>query len=124
MTFSNFGTVAQKHSTDLANVEVQSQTKKATFELQQFVGHCRMQSLYARNAVTSFNNVADFFAGGARCECVNIARDGIADLFRADREFRHGVLLSSFRMVRYASRDLRACSSRDVTLPSMTSSPI
>ena len=86
--------VAEEDDTDLADVEVQGEAEEAVLELQQLVGHRRVETLDARDAVTGLHDATDLFAGGARRVRRDVPLDRIPDLFRPDRQLRHGVLLS------------------------------
>jgi hypothetical protein len=54
-----------------------------------------VQAFNASNTVTGLGYLSDFFARSSSRKRLNIASNSVADLIRADREFRHGVLLSS-----------------------------
>ncbi len=133
----DLGAVAEQHDADLAHVEVEGHAEQAALELQQLVRHGRVEALDARDAVAGLHDAADLFAGGARRVRRDVPLDRIPDLFRPDRQLRHGVLLSfsargagACRMVRCVGVLVSPAgpgerlSMREATVPSMTSSPM
>ena len=86
--------VAEEHHTDLSNVEVQRDTEQSSLELQQLVGHRRVEAFDAGNAIADLRDATNFFSGGGRRVRRDVPLDRIPDLFRPDRQLRHGVLLS------------------------------
>ena len=93
-------TVAEEHDADLTDVEVQRQAQQAALELEQLVGHRRMQPLDPCDPVAGLDHAADLFACGLRRERRDVALDRCADLVGTDRQLRHR--LSSFHPRRLA----------------------
>ncbi|CAB4945516.1 unannotated protein [freshwater metagenome] len=94
LAFGDLRAVAEEHDADLSDVEVQGQAQEAALELEQFVGHRGMESFDAGNAVAGLDDTTNLFTGGCRRVRRDVPLDRIPDLFRSDRQLRHGVLLS------------------------------
>ncbi|CAB4864703.1 unannotated protein [freshwater metagenome] len=94
LAFGDLRAIAEEHDTDFTHVQVQGETKQATLELQQLVGHCRVEAFNAGNAVAGLDDSSNLFTGGCRRVRRDVPLDRIPDLFRSDRQLRHGVLLS------------------------------
>jgi len=87
--------LAEDHRTDGCLVEVQGETERAALELEQLVDRRVGQTRHAGDAVADLEdptNLALFKAGG---EPVEVLADRFGDVRRVDREFGHGVSLSS-----------------------------
>ena len=91
LSFFDVRAIAQENDTDLTDVEVEGQAKQATLELQQLVGHRRVQALDASDAVTGLDDSSDLFASGLRRVRRDVPLDRIPDFLRPDRQLRHGV---------------------------------
>ena len=68
--------------------------QQATLELEQLIGHRGMEAFDASDAVSGLDDATNLFTGGCRRVRRDVPLDRIPDLFRPDRQLRHGVLLS------------------------------
>ena len=62
LTFFDFIAVSQENRANLSNVQVQRETFEASFELQQFVGHRRMQAFDVGDAITGVEYSTHFIS--------------------------------------------------------------
>ncbi len=83
------GELAQDHDTDLADVEVQGDTKRAVGEFEQFVRHGRGQTLDVRDAVARIGDDADLLAGDLGRIGRDVALKRPPDLVRGDGQLGH-----------------------------------
>ena len=91
LTFLDLRAVTEEHDADLPDIEVQGQPEQASLELQQLIGHRRVQALDASDAVTCLDDATDLFASGLRRVRRDVPLDRIPDLLRPDRQLRHGM---------------------------------
>src|SRR5690625_3160955 len=99
--------VTQDDDADLADLEVQRQSERPVLELDQLIGHGRVQSFDVRDPVASVHHSADLFPRGLRRVGLRVTLYRLPDVLRPDRQLRHGsspllslmVLLSVPRLV-------------------------
>ena len=93
--------VAEDDAADLADVEVQRDAEDAVAEVQQLVGHRRVQALDTRDAVTRVDDTADLgLVGFVRLVARDEALERVADLLRTDGKLRHQWSLLSLVVTR------------------------
>ena len=82
--------VAEDDAADLADVEVERDPEDAVAEVQQLVGHGRVQALDPRDAVTGVDDPADLgLVGLVRLVAGDELLQRVADLLGTDGELRH-----------------------------------
>ena len=81
---------AEDDAADLADVEVERDAEDAVAEVQQLVGHRRVQALDARDAVTGVDDTTDLgLVGLVRLVARDEALECVADLLGTDGKLRH-----------------------------------
>src|SRR5262249_46608963 len=112
LAFFDLVGLAEHDGADRVLFEVQRETERAAFELEQFVDSCVRKPRDACDAVTDFEHATDLRLFDRGPEPFDVAPKRGSDVLRVDFERRHDYRLSF------------NCSRRWRTVPSMTVSPM